>query len=49
MPSAKAKIARHLGKQPEKAKEITKRRVRRWLEEELRDIAYNHRTGENEG
>jgi len=39
MPCAKARIwAKYLGQQPKKAKEITKRRVRRWLEEELRDI-----------
>jgi len=39
VPSAKAKVARHLGKQPEKAKEITKRWVKRWLEKELKDIS----------
>jgi len=39
MPSAKAKIwAKYLGKQPKKAKEIAKRRIERWLKEEIEEI-----------
>jgi len=38
MPSTKAKVARHLGKQPKKAKEIARRRVRRWLRKEIGEV-----------
>jgi len=39
MPCAKARIwAKYLGRQPKKAKEIARRKVERWLREEIGEV-----------
>jgi len=39
MPRAKARIwAKYLGQQPKKAREIARRRIERWLKEEIEEI-----------